>query len=179
MKNGANEAGDGFVDDLTSGMSKMSTAAEAISLPTNKGFTDAAQHRAIAGLAQVNAGAAVGKLVGNVMPVSGIKNTIVEKAVIDTVGLARTEQIGLFKNTFVGKVQNTVVGQKQRTEVGDTSTTHVGKHMEISVGDDLMITVGKSRLIMTKEGQIVLQGVKIEIEAEKQIRAQSKLIDLN
>jgi type VI secretion system secreted protein VgrG len=179
MKNAAGESGDSFVSQLTSGMSGMSAAAEAVTLPTNKDFTDAGQHRAIAGLAQVSAGAAVGKLVGNVMPVSGIKNTIVEKAVIDTVGLARTEQIGLFKNTFVGKVQNTVVGTKQSTEVGETLTTDVGKHMEVNVGEDLTITVGKSRLIMTKEGTIVLQGVKIEMEAEKQIRAQAKLIDLN
>ncbi|SEW44141.1 type VI secretion system secreted protein VgrG [Cognatiyoonia koreensis] len=179
MKNASNESGDSFVSQITQGMSKMSTAAEALSLPVNKGFKRAGEHRKIAGLAQVNAGAAVGALVGQIMPVGGIKNTIVEKAVIDTVGLARTEQIGLMKNTFVGKVQNTVVGEKKNIEVGETSTTTVGKHMEINVGDDFIITVGKSRLIMTKEGTIVLQGVKIEIEGEKQIRAQSKLIDLN
>ena len=179
MKNAANESGDSFVAQVTQSMSKMSVAAEAISLPINKGFKNAGEHRQIAGLAQVNAGAAVGVLVDQIMPIGGIKNTIVEKATIDTIGLARTEQVGLMKNTFVGKVQNTVVGEKKNVEVGEISTTTVGKHMEINVGDDLIITVGKSRLTMTKEGTIILKGVKIEIEADKQIRAQSKLIDLN
>ncbi|HRM73240.1 MAG TPA: hypothetical protein PLI13_00830, partial [Paracoccus sp. (in: a-proteobacteria)] len=136
-------------------------------------------NRLVAGLEQVQTGTSVGALLGGIMPISGIKNTIVEKAVSDTIGLARTEQIGLMKNTYVGKVQNTVVGQKQATRVGETSTTHVGKHMEINVGNDLVITVGKSRLIMTKEGDIVLQGVKINVEASKQLRGMAKLIDMN
>ena len=178
-KNGAGESGDGFVGQFLGGMEKVSVAAEAVSLPANKTFTDAAEFRQIAGKAQLNAGAAVGALVGHIMPISGVKTTIVEKAQSDTIGLARTEQIGLFKNTFVGKVQNTVVGTKQMTEVGETKTIDVGKHMEINVGEDFIVTVGKSRLIMTKEGTIVLQGVKIEVEGEKQIRAQAKLIDLN
>ncbi len=178
-KNGAGESGDAFVGQFLGGMEKVSVAAEAASLPTNATFTSAGQFRDIAGRAQLNAGAAVGALVGQVMPISGIKTTIVEKAQSDTIGLARTEQIGLFKNTFVGKVQNTVVGTKQMTEVGETKTIDVGKHMEINVGEDFIVTVGKSRLIMTKEGNIVLQGVKIDIEGEKQIRAQAKLIDLN
>ena len=179
MKNAANESGDGFVAQFSQALSAFSVAAEAASLPANGAFTGAGQNRAVAGLEQVQTGTSVGALLSGIMPISGIKNTIVEKAVSDTIGLARTEQIGLMKNTYVGKVQNTVVGQKQATRVGEISTTHVGKHMEINVGDDLIITVGKSKLIMTKEGDIVLQGVKINIEASKQLRGLAKLIDMN
>ena len=179
MKNAANESGDGFVAQFSQALSAVSVAAEAASLPANGAFTGAGQNRAVAGLEQVQTGTSVGALLSSIMPISGIKNTIVEKAVSDTIGLARTEQIGLMKNTFVGKVQNTVVGQKQVTQVGETSTTHVGKHMEINVGHDLVITVGKSKLIMTKEGDIVLQGVKIGVEASKQLRGLARLIDMN
>ncbi|MBP6679397.1 MAG: type VI secretion system tip protein VgrG, partial [Paracoccus sp.] len=179
MKNAANESGDGFVAQFSQALTAISVAAEAASLPANGAFTGAGQNRLVAGLEQVQTGTSVGALLGGIMPISGIKNTIVEKAVSDTIGLARTEQIGLMKNTYVGKVQNTVVGQKQATRVGETSTTHVGKHMEINVGNDLVITVGKSRLIMTKEGDIVLQGVKINVEASKQLRGMAKLIDMN
>ncbi|RJE88242.1 type VI secretion system Vgr family protein [Paracoccus onubensis] len=179
MKNAANESGDSFVAQFTQALSAASVAAEAASLPANGAFTGAGKNRELAGFEQVQTGTSVGALLSSIMPVSGIKNTIVEKAVSDTIGMARTEQIGLMKNTFVGKVQNTVVGQKQSTRVGETSTTYVGKHMDINVGEDLVITVGKSRLIMTKEGNIVLQGVKIDIEGAKQIRGRAKLIDLN
>ncbi len=179
MKTAANESGDGFVAQFSQALSAFSMAAEAASLPANGAFTGAGQNRAVAGLEQVQTGTSVGALLSGIMPISGIKNTIVEKAVSDTIGLARTEQIGLMKNTYVGKVQNTVVGQKQSTRVGEISTTHVGKHMEIDVGDDLIITVGKSKLIMTKEGDIVLQGVKINVEASKQLRGLAKLIDMN
>ena len=179
MKNAANESGDGFVAQFSQALSAVSVAAEAASLPANGAFTGAGQNRAVAGLEQVQTGTSVGALLSSIMPIGGIKNTIVEKAVSDTIGLARTEQIGMMKNTYVGKVQNTVVGEKQATRVGQTSTTHVGKHMEINVGNDLVITVGKSRLVMTKEGNILLQGVNIDVEASKQLRGIAKLIDMN
>lgn len=179
MTTAAGESGDGFVSTFSNNLGQLAVAAEAMSLPGNMTFNKAGQHVKVAGLNQTTAAAALGAVVGKVMPMSGILTTIVEKARSDTIGLVRTEQVGLMKNTFVGKVQNTTVGAKRYVSVGDTQVTNVGKHMLVEVGEDLTIAVGKSRFIMTKEGTIILRGVKIEIESDKQIRLQSKLIDLN
>lgn len=138
MRNAAEDTGEGFISSFSQGLSATSVAAEAVSLPGTAAFNLASNHRAVAGRAELNAGTALGAIVGQVMPISGIKSTIVEKAVTDTIGLMRTEQIGMMKNTYVGKQQNTVVGQKQNIEVGEVKTTKGGLHYEINAGEDFI-----------------------------------------
>lgn len=179
MVNAANESGSDFAKAFTAGMTGLSVAGEVSSLAVNAGFRAAGAHRNVAGLEQLTTASTVGETVGAVMPVSGVMNTIIEKAKSDTIGIARTEQIGFLKNTYVGKVQNTVVGELQHLEVGQTQTTAVGKNMSITVGEDFTVAVGKSRLIMTRDGTIILRGVRVEIESERHVKIETKLIDFN
>jgi len=64
-------------------------------------------------------GTSLAGLLSNLMPGSGIFNTIVEKFRSDTTGIASTEQVGLYKNTPVGHIQTLSVGQVLKLLVGD------------------------------------------------------------
>ncbi|MCY1395072.1 type VI secretion system Vgr family protein [compost metagenome] len=139
----AQEAGDPEIPTFLGGVVATTIGGEAASAPGISGFDGAGQNRQIAGAAQAAAGTALGTLLSSVMPVSGVKNTIVEKFVSDTVGLARTEQIGLFKNTMVGAVQNTTVGAKQFTRVGDEQRLHVGRIKTDEIGEEYTTHSGK------------------------------------
>lgn len=179
MRSAADDSGDAFISAFSRTLEGTSVATEATSLLANTGFNLASEHRAVAGAKELAAATALGSVLSRIMPISGIRNTIIEKAATDTIGLMRTEQIGVMKNTYVGKHQNTVVGQKQNSEIGEIKTTRVGRHYEITAGEDFTVTVGKSQFIMTREGTIILRGVRIELEGERQIRGQARLIDWN
>ena len=179
MLNGANEVGNPFAPLFTAGLAAVSAAGSVASVPGNASFATAGRNRAIAGADQGVKGTSLGTLLNQVMPIGGIMNIVVEKAKSETVGIVSTEQIGALKNTFVGIVDNTVVGKKRMTQIGEVCATNVGRTMTITVGDEYVLTVGKSSLILTKEGTIILKGVKIEIEADKHIVQRSPLIDLN
>ncbi len=163
MQEGAAEVGDKTVSAFVGGLAEASAASELLSLGGIAKFAAAGGNAAIAGAAQAGAGAALGQLLGSVMPVSGISNTIIEKAKSETVGLASTEQVGLFKNTVVGMVQ----------------TTYVGKKKIIDVGEELVIQVGKSKLVMKKDGTIRLLGDNLNISMSGPVQINGSVIDLN
>ena len=181
------EVKDPFVTAFIQATSEGGAGIEALSLAGGSAFHAAGKHRAIAGAEQIAAGSALGGLLSSIMPLSGIRNTIIEKAALDTIGLARTEQIGLFKNTMVGHTQVTTVGQKQRTSVGKSRSVHVGEsdnkfvgeNMNISVGQTFTLTVGKSSLTLQEDGTIILSGVHLEINGQNTIKATADTIDLN
>jgi len=111
--------------------------------------------RQVAGAGQGAAGTALGKMLSSVMPMSGVKTTMVEKLVSDTIGLARTEQIGAYKNT----------------SVGHTMTVHVGK--------EFIINCGKSKFVMDSDGNVTIIGTKFNFSASDHVQVNSKVIDLN
>ncbi len=183
----AADVGNGFVTSFIKATSEGGAAAEALSLGGVSNNVSAGRNRAVAGADQIAKGTALGQLLTSVMPISGVKNTFVEKAVLDTIGLARTEQIGLFKSTAVGHTQSVDIGQKQRTSVGKHRSVHVGESedksigesMSVSVGRTFSLTVGKSSLTLQEDGTIVMRGTHIEMRAENSIKALAETIDLN
>lgn len=179
MIKGAEEVSNPILSSLTAGLVGTSLAGEAATSPGVQSFASAGRNREVAGADQIEKGTQLGQLVGKVMPVSGIMNTVIEKAKSDTIGLARTEQIGLLKNTVVGQVQTTTVGKTQRTKVGETQTTVVGKHKKTVVGEEYVIEVGKSKLVMKSDGTVLLTGVRFNFEAEGPVQVVGKVIDLN
>jgi len=183
----ANAMSNPFVSEFISGTTDGGSAGEALSLLQNNLFDAASRNRAVAGLEQLTHGAAVGALLSKVMPASGIKNTIVEKAVLDTIGVTRTEQVGMFKNTTVGHTQVTtvqdtqknIIGNERHSEVGKIDTQKVGEHLNVLVGNTYSLTVGKSSITLHKDGTIRLRGTRIELDGQNSIRANSAIIDLN
>jgi len=101
------------------------------------------------------AGSALGGVVGSIMPLSGVANTVIEKFQTDTVGIARTEQIGSYKNTTVGHT------------------------MTLNVGEEFIIRVGLSQLVMDKAGNITLKGTKFNFVSTGPVNINGKIIDLN
>ena len=96
-----------------------------------------------------------GGLLSSTMPLSGVMNTVVEKFVSDTIGLARTEQIGAYKNT----------------SVGHTMTVHVGK--------EFLINCGKSKFVMDSDGNVTIIGTKFNFSASGNVQINGKIVDLN
>ncbi|MGL4236465.1 type VI secretion system Vgr family protein [Tabrizicola sp.] len=143
MAAGASKVEGGALGALVSGLLGSTLAGELISSPGHSGFSSAGRNREEAGLDQAAAGTALGSLVGQIMPISGILNTVIEKAKSDTIGLARTEQIGLLKNTFVGQVHTTTIGKKQFTTVGDEQRLQVGRIKTVDVGEEYTTHSGK------------------------------------
>jgi type VI secretion system secreted protein VgrG len=179
MAIGAKAVGDGPLGTLVGGLLASTLAGELASSPGHGTFAAAGRNREEAGLDQASTGTQLGNLVGKIMPISGILTTFVEKAVSDTIGLARTEQIGLLKNTFVGQVQTTTVGKKQITTVGETQHAEIGKFKKTIVGEEYVIEVGKTKLIMRADGTVILKGVRFNFEAEGPVQVVGKVIDLN
>lgn len=163
MKEGAAEVGDKTVMDFVGGLADASVASEVLSLAGLTNFAGAGGHSSIAGAAQAGAGAALGNLLSSVMPVSGIMNTVIEKAKSETIGLASTQQIGLFKNTVVGMVE----------------TTYVGKKKIVDVGEELILQVGKSKLVMKKDGTIRMLGDNLNITMSGPVQINGSTVDLN
>jgi len=141
--NVASEAGDPSIGAFLGAVVAQTLGGEIASGPRIAAFDAAGQHKALAGAEQVATGTALGGLLSGVMPLSGVKNTVVEKFVSDTIGLARTEQIGAFKNTMVGAVQNTLVGGKQFTKIGQEQRLTVGKIKTAEIGDEYTVHTGR------------------------------------
>ena len=175
----AAEAGNPLIPTFLSGVVAATAGGEAASGPKISDFDGAGNNRTAAGADQSAKGTALGALLSSVMPMSGVKNSIIEKIQSDTIGIARTEQIGAFKNTMVGAVQNTMVGAKQFTKVGNAQSTVVGKTKKTVVGEEYVIEVGKSKLIMKSDGTVILKGVRFNFEASGPVQVVGKVIDLN
>jgi type VI secretion system secreted protein VgrG len=179
MAEGASEVGNPAVTSFVGGLAASSVAAEAVSLGGNANFNGAGQHRKVAGLAQTGAASALGTLLSTIMPITGVMNSIVEKAKSETVGLVSTEQVGLFKNTMVGVVQTNFVGKKAVLDVGEESIVKVGKTRLVEVGEELTVKVGKSMLVMKADGTIRLLGDNLNITMSGPVQINGSVIDLN
>jgi type VI secretion system secreted protein VgrG len=152
---GSEAVGNPIISKFVGALAAAGVAAEVATLGGNAGFSGAGGNRREAGAAQSSAGSALGSLLSAVMPMSGIKTTMVEKLVSDTIGLARTEQIGAYKNT----------------SVGHTMTVHVGK--------EFIINVGKSKFVMDSDGNVTIIGTKFNFAASGHVQINGKVIDLN
>ncbi|MFM2388468.1 MAG: hypothetical protein RLZZ437_23 [Pseudomonadota bacterium] len=179
MAEGASEVGNAAITSFVGGLAASSVAAEAVSLGGNAAFTAAGQHRQIAGLAQTGAASVLGNLLSTIMPITGVMNSIVEKAKSETVGLVSTEQVGLFKNTMVGMIQTNFVGKKSVLDVGEESIVKVGKKRLVEVGEELTVKVGKSLLVMKADGTIRLLGDNLNITMSGPVQINGSVIDLN
>jgi len=139
----AGEAGNPLIPTFLGGVVASTVGGEMASGSKISAFDGAGGNRAIAGADQSAKGTALGGLLSPIMPLSGIRNTVIEKFQADTIGIARTEQIGAFKNTMVGAVQNTMVGAKQFTKIGVEQRLNVGKTKTAEIGEEYTTHTGK------------------------------------
>lgn len=105
-------------------------------------------------------------------------NVLVKNNRTETVYLNKTESIGVAKELTIGAgyaitvggAMNTGVGLGQFEEVGLQKTVMVGKDFNITAGDSFSITCGQSKFTMDKEGNITLNGVKLEVNGSSHIQ---------
>ncbi len=152
---GAEAVGDKGVSGFVGAVAQVGAMTESLTGGKASGFAGAGNHKAIAGAEQVATGSSFGALLSSTMPMSGVMNTVVEKFVSDTIGLARTEQIGAYKNTSVGHT------------------------MTVNVGTEFVINVGKSKFVMDSDGNVTIIGTKFNFTASGNVQINGKVIDLN
>ena len=153
--NGSSATGDDGVGQFAAAVASVGAAAEGAAMMANGAFAGAGGHRTEAGAQQTKTGSAIGGLLGKLMPMSGIVNSVIEKFRSDTIGLARTEQIGVYKNTSVGHT------------------------MTINVGEEFIIKCGESKMMMDKAGNVTIVGTKFNFAASGHVQINGKVIDLN
>jgi type VI secretion system secreted protein VgrG len=96
----------------------------------------------------------------------GNMQLFVEKNKSEIVNGASSEIVGVAKSTIVGHSFQQTVGKAMSIIVRGRSDTDVGKVMNIRVGDQFTIKVGeKSIFTMSKEGDIVIKGKSIKLDA--------------
>ncbi|UXN04804.1 type VI secretion system Vgr family protein [Bartonella sp. HY406] len=144
-----------FLKEFAKGHAAATLAGEATSLLSSGAFNAAAGHFVKAGFDMATKGSGLSSVLSQIMPLSGIANTMVEKFQSDTIGIARTEQIGSYKNTSVGHT------------------------MTLNIGEEFIIKVGNSRFIMDKEGNVTITGTRFNFSATGAVNINGKVIDLN
>ncbi|BCH68006.1 type VI secretion system tip protein VgrG [Agrobacterium vitis] len=154
-KNGSSAIGHGLLQEFAGAMASAGVTAEVASLSANADVTNAGNFRTAAGTEQASTGSTLGGLLGKILPISGIVNTVIEKFRSDTIGIARTEQIGLYKNTTVGHT------------------------MTINAGEEFIIKCGESKLMMDKAGNVTIVGTKFNFAASGHVQINGEVIDLN
>jgi type VI secretion system secreted protein VgrG len=103
------------------------------------------------------------------------------------IGNDRASNIGHNENRTVGNdsfkqvMQNAMelIGLDRTRGVGNDEQVKIGRNQLVDVGEKIEIVCGKSKLVMDKEGNILLQGVKITVAGSEHVQVWSKLIDLN
>ena len=112
-----------------------------------------------------------------------------------SIGASKAEQVGKDKSVKVGRNLSENIGSEMSVEIGEDSVTKVGKKMLLQVGEDiaidggkqgaitiadqLTIKCGKAALVLKKNGDILLNGKKINIKASGDIVMKGKNIKQN
>ncbi len=104
------------------------------------------------------------------------QTTTVSIASAETIGAAKALTVGGAYQISVGALMNTTVGLSQSEQVMMNKSVDVGKKTDITSGEEITITCGKSKLTMKKDGNIILEGVKIFVKGETNIKMQAKKI---
>lgn len=82
-----------------------------------------------------------------------------------------TESIAIDKDQGISVDGNRTinVSKSQMVQVDDDSTAKVGKNFGIEAGDEIALEVGKARIVMKKNGDIVIEGKKLNFKASGDI----------
>jgi type VI secretion system secreted protein VgrG len=98
----------------------------------------------------------------------GNMQMFIEKNKSEVVNGASSEIVGVAKSTIVGHTFQQSVGKAMSLIVRGRSDTDVGQVMNIRVGDQFTIKVGENSVFtMSKEGDILIKGKSIKLDADK------------
>ncbi|VAW85131.1 VgrG protein [hydrothermal vent metagenome] len=166
---------------VTIGSNKSETIA------INKAETiGVAKELTIGGAYQVTVGAAMNETIGGLKAeeIGGIKSV--------NVGVNSSENIGGNKSVSAGKDISASAGKNISESAGDDVSVSAGKKMALTAGDDfaisgakkgvieiadeLTIKVGKAIILMKKNGDITINGKKINVKASDDIVMKGKKI---
>ena len=171
MKKESAKVGEPGVEQFADDINKVGAAAETLSMTAGKSFADAGGFNNKAGLDLASKGTSLAGLLSNLMPGSGIFNTVVEKFRSDTTGIASTEQVGLYKNTLVGHTQTLSVGQVLKLLVGDKydieskSSIFSRTKKHTLYAKEKMVIGGPGGTITIDDSGVTIQAKSIKLKA--------------
>jgi type VI secretion system secreted protein VgrG len=143
----------------------LSQTAEVTSMAANLAFNRSGNHREGGGTEAAGQGAMLGNLLSELMPVSGVMNTIVERYKSDTIGLAATEQVGLQKNTVVGNTMSTSVGRIKKDLIGEDYDLEAKKSIFSRTARHTLVGT-KQVVIAGPGGTIIIDDKGVTIKAK-------------
>ncbi|HXU83817.1 MAG TPA: type VI secretion system tip protein TssI/VgrG [Polyangia bacterium] len=126
-----------------------------------------ASSETVGGLKMLTVGGALQISVGGVMnaTVAGIMGEEVGAAKAVRVAQGSTETIGKDKSVTVAKNLNETAGENVKIEAGKDMTAKAAKKMTIEGGDEVAIKSGDASIILKKNGDIIIKGKKVTVEA--------------
>jgi type VI secretion system secreted protein VgrG len=114
---------------------------------------------------------------------------------METVGVNYVTTVGAMMQTTVGAAQSITVGQDRQENVGKSKSVKTGKKFTLTAGDsidisgkkdgaielkdELIIKVGGAKALLKKNGDILLEGKKINIKASGPIKIKGSKIEQN
>jgi type VI secretion system secreted protein VgrG len=111
--------------------------------------------------------------------IGGNRVETVTLAKAETIGLAKALSVGLGYQVSVGAAMNTTVGLSQTEQVLQSKSTAVGTTYEIQAQDRFTLVVGKSSITLTRDGEITLAGVKVQVIGSDSVTTTSPNIHNN
>ncbi len=138
-----------------------------------------------------------------ILTIGAVYHVTVGAAMNETIGLAKMEEIGAAKIVMVGADSSETVGgtrsinaganvsasaganvmmsagQKMNLTAGKDLQVSVGKKAGVVVADKLMVQVGDATVTIKKNGDITIQGKKLNIKASGEVIVKGSKIKLN
>ena len=119
----------------------------------------------------------VGKFKTETISFASMQNVGLGK--MTNVGLAYNRNVGGMMLTTVGMSRSDTIGQDYSQKTGNNQVISVGKVLQLKAGEAIELICGKSIIKLDKEGNIYLNGSKVEIDGTEHIGLGSKRIDIN
>jgi type VI secretion system secreted protein VgrG len=89
------------------------------------------------------------------------------------VGVTQTTTVGATQSVSVGNTRSLSVGKELSVSVGQNESRNVGKNLVVDVGDSITFKCGSASISMKKNGDIVIKGKNIQLDASGKINAKA------
>src|SRR2546430_2113698 len=113
------------------------------------------------------------------------QNNVVEHDETTSVGHDRTEDVGNDEKITIGKNRTEKVGVNEKitknrsTSVGENDTLKVAKKLSIDAGEEITIKTGQASITMKKNGDILIEGAKVQVKGSSEIKLKAPKIGEN
>jgi type VI secretion system secreted protein VgrG len=91
----------------------------------------------------------------------------------------RTRSVGGSETVDVGSDQSITIGGSLSQDVGDEMSVNVGSKLTLEAADQITLKTGSAKIIMKKNGDITIQGKKINIKGSGDVKIKGSKVASN